>query len=168
MWNSCNCFFVFTIIILLLLIWIFSLSAGICSPTEVFGSRNSAPVSQSVQSLSSVWLFVTPWTAACQASLFITNSQSLLRLKPSSGDAIQPSHLPSSPSPPAFHLSQHQGLFQWVSSSHQVAKVPEFQLQHQSSNEYSGLKCWNAKILRQVSSSDSKLLETYFQNEHVQ
>ena len=47
-------------------------------------------------------------------------------------DAIQPSHLLSSPSPPAFSLSQHQGLFQWVSSSHQVAKVLEFQLQHQS------------------------------------
>ena len=47
-------------------------------------------------------------------------------------DAIQPSYPLSSPSPPAFHLSQHQGLFQWVSSSHQVAKVLEFQLQHQS------------------------------------
>ena len=39
------------------------------------------------------------------------------------GDAIQPSHLLLSPSPPAFNLSQHQGLFQWVSSSYQVAKV---------------------------------------------
>ena len=47
-------------------------------------------------------------------------------------DAIQPSHPLSSPSPPAFNLSQHQRLFQWVSSSHQVAKVLEFQLQHQS------------------------------------
>ena len=47
-------------------------------------------------------------------------------------DAIQPSHPLSSPSPPALNLSQHQGLFQWVSSSHQVAKVLEFQLQHQS------------------------------------
>ena len=46
-------------------------------------------------------------------------------------DATQPSHPLSSPSP-AFSLSQHQGLFQWVSSSHQVAKVLEFQLQHQS------------------------------------
>ena len=46
-------------------------------------------------------------------------------------DAIQPSHHLSSPSP-AFNLSQYQGLFQWVSSSHQVAKVLEFQLQHQS------------------------------------
>ena len=48
------------------------------------------------------------------------------------GDAIQPSHLLSSPSPPAFNLSQHQGLFQWVSSLHQVVRVSEFELQHQS------------------------------------
>ena len=46
------------------------------------------------------------------------------------GDAIQPSHPLSSPSPPALNLSQHQGLFKWVSSSHQVAKV--LGLQHQS------------------------------------
>ena len=48
------------------------------------------------------------------------------------GDAIQPSHPLSFPSPPALNPSQHQGLFKWVSSSHQVAKVLEFQLQHQS------------------------------------
>ena len=48
------------------------------------------------------------------------------------GDAIQPSHPLSSPSPPAPTPSQHQGLFQWVSSSHEVAKVLEFQPQHQS------------------------------------
>ena len=47
-------------------------------------------------------------------------------------DAIQPSHPLSSPSPPALNLSQHQGLFKWVSSWLQVAKVLEFQLQHQS------------------------------------
>ena len=47
-------------------------------------------------------------------------------------DAIQPSHPLSSPSPPTLNLPQHQGLFQWVGSSHQVAKVLEFQLQHQS------------------------------------
>ena len=47
-------------------------------------------------------------------------------------DVIQPSHPLSSPSPSAFNLSQHQGLFQWVSSLHHVAKVLEFQLQHQS------------------------------------
>ena len=48
------------------------------------------------------------------------------------GDAIQPSHPLASPSPPAPNPSQHQGLFQWVNSSHEVAKVLEFQLQHQS------------------------------------
>ena len=48
------------------------------------------------------------------------------------GDAIQPTHPLLSPSPPTFNLSQHQGLFKWVGSSHQVAKVLEFQLQHQS------------------------------------
>ena len=47
------------------------------------------------------------------------------------GDAIQPSHPLSSPSPPAPNPSQHQGIFQWVNSSHEVAKVLEFQLQHQ-------------------------------------
>ena len=47
-------------------------------------------------------------------------------------DALQPSHPLSSPSPPAFNLSQHQDLFQWVSSLHQMAKVLELQLQHQS------------------------------------
>ena len=50
------------------------------------------------------------------------------------GDAIQPSHFLSSPSPPAFNLSQHQGVFKWVSSSHQVAKGLEFQLLHQFSS----------------------------------
>ena len=48
------------------------------------------------------------------------------------GDTIQPSRLLSSPSPPAPNPSQHQGLFQWVKSSHEMAKVLEFQLQHQS------------------------------------
>ena len=48
------------------------------------------------------------------------------------GDAIQPSHPLSPPSPPALNLSQHQGLFQWAGSLHQVAKVLQLQLQHQS------------------------------------
>ena len=48
------------------------------------------------------------------------------------GDAVQPSHHLSSPPPPAPNPSQQQGLFQWVNSSHEVAKGLEFQLQHQS------------------------------------
>ena len=86
----------------------------------------------SVQSLSSVWLFVTPWTAARQASLSITNPEFTQTHVHQVGDAIQPFHPLSSPSPPALNLSHHQGLFKWVSSSHQVAQVLEFQLQHQS------------------------------------
>ena len=85
----------------------------------------------SVQSLNNVWLFVTPWTTARQTSLSITNSRSLLKLM--SIESVMPSNHPlSSPSPPAFNLSQHQGLFQWVPSLHQVAKVLEFWLWHQS------------------------------------
>ena len=48
------------------------------------------------------------------------------------GDAIQPSHPLSSPSPPALNLAPNKSLFKWVNSSHQVAKVLKFQLQHQS------------------------------------
>ena len=84
----------------------------------------------SVQSLSRVRLFATPWIAARQASLSITNSRSSLRLTHVHrvSDAIQPSHPLSSPSPLAPNPSQHQSLFQWVNSSHEVAKVLEFQL----------------------------------------
>ena len=60
-------------------------------------------------------------------------SQSLLKLM--SIESVMPSNLShplSSPSPPALSLSQHQGLFKWVSSLHKVDKVLEFQLQHQS------------------------------------
>ena len=100
---------------------------------DPLGSTIGEPKTRrSVQLLSRVRLFVTPWTAALQASLSITISQRLLKLVHWVSDAIQPSHLLSSPSPHAFNLSQHQGLFQWVSSSHQVAKVSESQLQHQS------------------------------------
>ena len=55
------------------------------------------------------------------------------------GDATQTSHPLSFPSPPALNLSQRQGLFKWVNSLHQVAKVLEFQLQHQSFHEHPGL-----------------------------
>ena len=93
------------------------------------GSWHPVPSVQfsSVQSLSNVQLFATPWIAACQASLSITNSQSSLRL--TSIESVMPSShlilcrplflLP--PIPP-----QHQSLFQWVNSSHEVVKVLEF------------------------------------------
>ena len=81
--------------------------------------------------LSHVQPFATPWTTARQASLSISYSRSLLKLM--SIELVMPSNhlILSSPSPPAVNLSQHQDLFQWVSSLHQVAKVLELQL-HQS------------------------------------
>ena len=95
------------------------------NPIEEFGGLQSS----SVQLLSHVQLFATPWTAARQTTLSTTNSLSLLKLM--SIELVMPSntHPLSSPSPPAFNLSQHQALFQRVSSSHQMAKVLE--LQHQ-------------------------------------
>ena len=61
-------------------------------------------------------------------------------------DAIQPSHPLSSPSPFAFNLSQHQSLFQWVGSSHQVAKVLKFQFSISSFNEYSWLSSFRIDL----------------------
>ena len=78
----------------------------------------------SVQSVSHVWLFVTLWTEAHQTSLPITNSWSLPKLM--CIESVMPSNhlvLCHSPFPPTFNLSQHQGLFQWVSSLHQVASA---------------------------------------------
>ena len=70
-------------------------------------------------------------------------------------DAINPSHPLLSPSP-AFNLSQYQGLFQWVSSLHQVTKVLQFQLQHQSFNEYSGLISFRMDWLDLLAVQDSQ------------
>ena len=86
---------------------------------------------QSVQSLSRVWL-CDPMDCSMPGlpvhhQLLESTQTHVHRV----GDAIQPPHPLLSPSP-ALNLSQHQGLFQWVSSSLQVAKVLEFQLQHQS------------------------------------
>ena len=94
--------------------------------------KNCIPSVSSVQSLSHVQLFGSPWTAAFQASLSITKVPEFTQTHVHwVGDAIQPSHPLSSPSPPAFNLFQNWGLFKWISSSHQVAKILEFHLQHQ-------------------------------------
>ena len=76
-----------------------------------FSIEETVVQKDSVQLLSRVRLFVTPWTAACQASLSITNSRSLLKLL--TIESVMPStHLILSPaSPPALNLSQHQVLF---------------------------------------------------------
>ena len=78
----------------------------------------------SVQSLSSALLFVTLWTAAYQASLSFTNSQSLLKLM--SIESVMPAILSSVIPFSCLQSFPHQSLFQWVSFSYQVAKVLEF------------------------------------------
>ena len=82
-------------------------------------------------SVVSDWL----WPMDCSMPCFAVHHQ-LLELTQTHvhwvSDVIQPSHPLSSPTPSTFNLSQHQGLFKWVSFSHQAAKVLEFQLQHQS------------------------------------
>ena len=82
----------------------------------------------SVQSLSCVQLFSASWTAARQASLSFTISQSLLKLM-SVELVMSSNHLILCQPLSAFNLSQHQGLFQWANSSHQVAIVLELQRQ---------------------------------------
>ena len=87
----------------------------------------------SVQLLSRVRLLATPWTARSTPGLPVHHQLPEFTQTHAHwvGDAIQPSHPLSSPSP-ALNPSQHQGLLQWGSSSHQGAKALEFQLQHQS------------------------------------
>ena len=85
--------------------------------------NNSLRIIQFSSVTSHVWLFATPWTAARQASLSIINAQSLANL--TSTESVMPSnhlHPLSSHSSPTFNVFQHQGLFTWVSSSHQVAR----------------------------------------------
>ena len=75
---------------------------------------------------------MTPWTEAASFRVQYQLPEFTQTHVHWVGDASQPSHPLSSPSPHVFNLSQHQGLFKWVSSLYQVAKVLEFQLQHQS------------------------------------
>ena len=90
-------------------------------------SVQSSPVAQSCPTLCDPMNRSTPGLPVHHLLLEFTQTH-VHRV----GDAIQPSHPLSSPSPSAPNPSHHQGLFQWVNSLHQVAKVLEFQLQHQS------------------------------------
>ena len=134
-WGWCFCWAVLVVFLLLMLDW--SVDADDVSLSIIKFSINPVPNGftvhlgsfSSVQSLSCVRLFATPWTAACQASLSITNSRSSPKLM--FIESVMPSNhlilccplllLPSIP-------PQHQSLLQWVNSSHEVAKVLEFQL----------------------------------------
>ena len=99
-----------------------------------------------VHSLSRVWLLLTSWTSVCQNSLFITNSRSLLKLM--SIELVMPSNdliLLSSPSPPAFNLSQHQSLF---NESVLLIRWPKYwSFSISPSHEYSGLTCFRMNWL---------------------
>ena len=113
----------------------------------------------SFQSLSRVQLFAIPWMGS--PGLLVHHQ--LLEFTQTHAhhvcNAIQPSHSLSSPSPPVPNPSQHQRLFQWVNSSHEGAKVLEFQLQHQSFQwEPISFKidCWiplQSKVLSRVFSN---------------
>ena len=109
-----------------------------------------------VQSLSCVQLFATPWTAALQASLSFTISQSLPKFMSmkSISDAIQLSDLLLPSSPFAFSLSQHQDLFQWVSVCIRWPKYWSFRIS--PFNEFSGLisfriDCFDLRAVQGVS-----------------
>ena len=108
--------------------WLYTASPSLATKDVI----NLISVITSVQSLSHVRLFTTPWN--CRTPGFPVHHQ-LLELAYTHvhwvSNAIQLSHPRSSLSPPAFNLFQHQGLSQWVSSS-QMAKVLEFRFQHQS------------------------------------
>ena len=93
----------------------------------------------SVQSLSCVRLLVTPWTAEHQASLSITNSRSLLKLIHRVGDAIQPSHHLSAPSPPALIFPSIRVFFSESVLRIRRPKYWSFSFNISPSNEYSGL-----------------------------
>ena len=102
-------------------------------PSYIRSMKQSNWLRSSVQSLSRVWLCdpmdcsIPGFPVYHQLPEFTQAHVHWI------SDAIQPSHPLSSPSPTALNLSQHQGLFQWVSSSHQVAKVLEFQFQQLTS-----------------------------------
>ena len=94
---------------------------GYLTDISIYMFRSSVQFS-SFQLLSRVWFFATPWIAACQASLSITD-----KVHSNSCPSSQWCH-PTISSSVVPNPSQHQSLFQWVNSSHEVAKVLEFQL----------------------------------------
>ena len=131
----------------------------------------SRSIRLSVQSLSRVQLFATPWITACQASLSITNSRSSLRLGVHQvSDAIHPSHPLSSPFPPAPNPSQHQSfpvsqLFAWGGQSTGVsasASFPPKKSQDWSPSEWTGWISLQAKGLSRVFSNTTVQKHQFF------
>ena len=96
----------------------------------------------------------------------VQSSCSVMSSHPVCVHAIPPSNPLSTPSPPAFNLSQHQGLFQWVSSLHQMTQVLKFQLQHQSFQWTP--RAWSPSGWTGWISLQSKILSRVFSNTTVQ
>ena len=116
---------------------------------------------------SCVWLIVTLWTVALQASLSITQLPEVAQTHVHQvSDAIQSSHPLSSPSPPGFNLAQPQGLFQWVSSLHQLAKV--LGVSASASVLPMNIQSWFPLGLTGLTSLQSKGLSRVFSNTTVQ
>ena len=125
-----------------------------------------------IQSLSLVWLIVTPWTAVKQAPLSSTVSWSLLKF--TSIESVMPSNHPMLCHPAsssAPNLSQHQDLFQWLGSSHQVAKsirasasasVLPMNIQDWFPLGLTGLISWQSKGLSRASSSTTVWKHQFF------
>ena len=117
-----------------------------------------------VQWLSCVWLFVTPWTTACQSLLSFTVSQSLLKFISFELVMIFNNLMLCYPLLLfVFNLSQHLALFQWVGSSHQVTKILELQLHHQSLP----IQCWFPLGLTSLISLQFKGLSTVISSTRV-
>ena len=124
----------FTILLLFFMFWVFGWVScqilascpGIKPAAPVLEGRvlTTRPLAVAILPISHVQLFATPWTVGHQASLLFTISQFPQTHVHWVGDATQPSHPLPLPSP-VLNPSQHQSLFQWVSFSHQVAKVLE-------------------------------------------
>ena len=134
------------------------ISDSLLARDKVVKNRNGGLIVVAVQSLSHVRLFATPWTAAGQDLLSSSISWGELKFMPIELVMLSNHLILSSPSSSAFNLSQHQGLSQWVSSSWQVAKVLELQLQHQSFNEYSGLISFRTGLISLLSKRLSRVL----------
>ena len=120
------------------------------------------PQFSSVQQLSHVWLLVTPWTEACQACLSTLGAYS--NSCPLHHDAIQPSHPLSSPSPPTFNLSHHQGLFKSVL----CIRWPSFGVSASASVLPMNIQDWFPLVLTDLISLQSKGLSRQFSNTTVQ
>ena len=110
----------------------------------------------SVQSFCRVQLLLTPWTASCLFPCPSPTPRDCWTHVHQVNYAIPPSHPLSFPSLPALNLSQLQGLFQWVSYSHQVANVLQLQFQYQSFRDYSGLISFRMDWLGLCSPRDSQ------------